>query len=154
MLTPRSVQPCNLVRTLCGARCPALCGRGAPPCAVTLCGDLVPHWLSKIGSPDAHHEHLDQIENSLPSGSLLAWAEVTLCGTLCGPCAAAGKIPGSILEKKIPKRNTNIGTKTSNSTNTNTNNSSSSSTGGGGRRGRGSGSTSTSASTSRSISTI
>ena len=87
--------------------------------------------------------------------SLLARAEVTLCGTLCGPCAAAGKIPGSILEKKIPKRNTNIGTKTSNSTNTNSSMSrSSSSNGGGGRRGRGNGSTSTSASTSRSISTI
>ena len=53
MLTPRGVPPCTLVPTLCRARCPALCRRGAPPCAVTLCRDLVPQRLSKIGSPTA-----------------------------------------------------------------------------------------------------
>ena len=34
-------------------RCSTLCRRGAPPCAVTLCRDLVPQRLSKIGSPTA-----------------------------------------------------------------------------------------------------
>ena len=48
MLTPRRGKPCYLVRTLCGTRCPTLCGRGVPPCAVTLCGDLVRHRLSKV----------------------------------------------------------------------------------------------------------
>ena len=48
MLTPPRGTPCNLVRTLCGTRCSALCGLGAPPCAVTLCGDLVRHRLPKV----------------------------------------------------------------------------------------------------------